>query len=53
VQWHRLSKEVIEAPSLGIFRKHRDVAVMDVVSEHGGEGFMVGLDGLGGLFHPL
>ena len=30
--------------------EHGDVAVRDVVSGHGGDGLMVGLDDLGGLF---
>ena len=29
-----------------------DVALRDVVSGHGGDGLVVGLDGLSGLFQP-
>ena len=40
----------MESPSLGVFKKRGDVALRDVVSGHGGDGWMVGLDGLSGLF---
>jgi len=39
-----------ESPSLGVVKEHGDMAVRDVVSGHGGDGLMVGLDDLGGLF---
>ena len=41
-----------ESPSLEVFKRHVDVALRHVVSGHGGDGLMVGLDGLSGLFHP-
>ena len=50
--WHRLPREVVESPSLKVFRKRVDVALMDVVSGHGEGGLLVGLGGLGGLFQP-
>ena len=50
--WHRLLREVVESLSLEVFKSHGDVALKDVVSGHGGGGLMVGLDDLGGLFHP-
>ena len=40
--WHRLPREVVGSPSMGMFKKHRDVALRDVVSGHGGDG--LGLD---------
>ena len=44
MHWSRLHREVVESPSLEVFKNHVDVAVRDVVSGHGGNGFMVGLD---------
>ena len=40
--WHRLPREVVGSPSMRMFKKHRDVALRDVVSGHGGDG--LGLD---------
>ena len=50
--WQRLPEEVVESPSLEVFRNHGDVALRDVVSGHGGHGLMVELDDLSGLFQP-
>ena len=33
-------------------KKRGDVALRDTVSGHGGDGLIVGLDDLSGLFHP-
>jgi len=33
-QWHRLPGEVVELPSLEVFRNHGDVALRDMVSGH-------------------
>jgi len=41
-----------ESPSLEVFKNHGDVVLRDVVSGHGGDGLIVGLDDLSGLFHP-
>ena len=49
-QWHRLPGEVVELPSLEVFRNHGDVALRDVVRGRGGGGLMVGRDDLRGLF---
>ena len=46
VQWHRLPREVVESPSLEVFKNHRDMALRDVVGGHGG----VGLGDLRDLF---
>ena len=40
----------MESPSWEAFKKHRDVALRDVVSEHGGDGLIVGLGDLSSLF---
>ena len=36
--WHRLHREVVQLPSLQVFKNHRDVALRDVVSGHDGGG---------------
>ena len=46
---NRLPKEVVESPSLQVFRNHVDVALRDVGSGHGGGGLTVGLGGLSKL----
>jgi len=38
-QWHRLPGEVVELPSLEVFRNHGDVALRDMVSGHGRMGW--------------
>ena len=44
--------EVVESPSLEVFKSHADVALRDVGSGCGGSGLMVGLGGLRDLFQP-
>ena len=44
--------EVVESSFLGMFKNLGDVALMDMVSQHGGVVFMVGLDNLRSLFQP-
>ena len=48
----QLPKEVVESPSLEVFRSCGYVTLRDVVSRHGGNGLMVGLGDLSGLFKP-
>ena len=48
----QLSREVVQSPSLEVFKNHVDMALRDVVSGHGGGGLVVGLDDLRGLFQP-
>jgi len=45
-QWHRLPREVVESPSLEVFKKHGYVAPRDMVSRHGGDDLTVGLGDL-------
>ena len=33
-QWHRLPREVVQSPSMEVFKNRVDVALRDVVSEH-------------------
>ena len=40
----------MESPSLKMFKRHGDVALRDMVSGHGEDGLMIGLDDLSGLF---
>ena len=35
-QWQRLHREVVESPSLDVFKSHGDVALRDTVSGYGG-----------------
>jgi len=50
--WNRLPREVVESLSLGC---SRDVEIRYLgvwITGHGGDGLMVGLDELSGLFQP-
>ena len=48
--WNGLSRKVVESPYVEVFKKDVDVALRDIVSEHGGDELMVELDDLRGLF---
>jgi len=52
LQWHRLPMEVVESPTLEVFKKHVDVALRNTVSGHGAGRLAAGLDDLRGLFQP-
>ena len=41
-QWHGLPMEVVQSPSLEVFKSRVDVALRDVVSGHGVGGLVVG-----------
>ena len=43
----------MESPSLEVFKNCVDVALRDVVSGHGGDGQMVELNDLRGLFYSI
>ena len=44
--------EVLESPSLEVFKSRVDVALRDVVSGHGGDVLVVGQGDLRDLFQP-
>jgi len=48
--WNRLPREVVQSPSVEVLKNRVDVALKDVVSRHGGDGLLVGLSDLSGLF---
>ena len=53
-RWHRLPREMVESLSLEVFKKCVDVALKIMVSGHGRDELMAGLDDtLRGLFQPL
>ena len=52
MHWSRLSRAVVESPSVEVFKKCVNVPLRDVVSGPAGSGLMVGPDDLRGLFQP-
>ena len=47
--WRRLLRELVESPSLEVFKNHVNVALRDVVWSSHRHGLMVELDDLSGL----
>jgi len=50
--WNRLPRELVEFPSLEVFKKCVDMAFRDMVSRHSVVGWVVVSDDLRGLFQP-
>jgi len=48
----QLPREVVQSLSLEVLKNRVAVALRDVVSGHSGDGLLVGLDELCGLFQP-
>ena len=51
MHWNRLPWEMVESPSLEVFRK-RVVVALRIMGGHGGDGLTVGPADLSGLFQP-
>mgnify|MGYP001857355822 CR=1 FL=1 len=43
ILWYRLPREVVDSPSLEVFKSHVDVALRDIVGGHGRDELVVGL----------
>ena len=52
MHWSRMPREVVESPFLEVLKNSVDVALRGMVSRHDGDGLMVGLDDLSGVFQP-
>jgi len=50
--WNRLPREMVESPSLQVFENLKMWHFRTWFSRHGGVGWMIGLDDLGGIFQP-
>ena len=53
MHWHTMPREVVGSLSPEVFKGCGGVALRDVISGHGEDWLMVGLDDLSGLFQTL
>lgn len=48
--WNRLSRELVQSPSLKVLKNHVDMALRVTVTQYCGNGLTAGLYDLSGLF---
>jgi len=52
MHWNKLPREVLQSPFMEVLKERVNMALRDMVSGHEGDGLVLGLDNLRGLFQP-